>query len=167
MGLTTFGIDIKNKKATFFDDGNAYLPLSTWDLCGQALSKLLSLPISGSDVCVDRWKNKPLYIASFHVTQRDILDSVHRVLGDTDADWTIEHDPSQERYIKALADLQTGDQSGYVRALYTRPFFPNGGGDYKTTRGLSNKELGLADESLDQATKDAVEMVQSGWNPFA
>jgi hypothetical protein len=167
LGDWTFGIDIKNKKATFLDEGNAYLPVSTWDLCGHALANLLSLPISGAEVCIDNWKNKPLFIASFHVTQRTMLDSVHRVLGDSDADWTIEHETSRARYDRAIGDLQKGDFQGWTRAMYARPFFPNGGGDFTATHTLANDALGLPKESLDEATKDAVEMVRSGWNPFA
>ena len=51
--------------------------------------------------------------------------------------------------------------------MYTRPFFPGGGGDFVVTKGTANEVLGLAGEDLDQATREAVEMVQSGWNPFA
>ena len=60
-----------------------------------------------------------------------------------------------------------GDQSGFLRAMYTRPFYANGGGNFTATRGLNNKVLGLAEENLDDATQEAVQLVESGWNPFA
>jgi hypothetical protein len=56
---------------------------------------------------------------------------------------------------------------GFAKAMYTRIFFPNGGGDFESSRGLANSAIGLPEDSLDEATKRVVEMVESGWNPFA
>lgn len=167
MGPNGFGFDIANKKVIFFDEGTTPLPVSTFKLCGDALAKLLALPESGADVALDKWKNELLYIASFCLTQREMLDSLHHVLGDQDSDWDILHENSKERYGQALQDLQKGDMSGFLRAMYTRPFYPESNADYTATRGLSNEILGLPKESLDSATKEAVDMVNSGWNPFA
>lgn len=167
LGEGCYGIDIKNKKATFFDDGQARINTSTWDQCGRALAGLLSLPEGGATPSLEQWKNEPLYISSFRVSQREMLDSVHRVMGTTDADWTITHQPSGERYKEALDELKKGVRTGFTKAMYTRIFFPNGGGDFEFSNELANKALSLPEESLDEATKTAVEMVESGWNPFA
>lgn len=167
MGPNGFGFDIANKKVILFDEGTTPLPTSTFNLCGNALAKLLALPESGADVALDKWKNEPLYIASFCLTQREMLDSLHRVLGDKDSDWDIQHQSSKDRYNQGLQDLQKGDMSGFVRAMYTRPFYPESNADYTATRTLSNEILGLPQEDLDAATKEAVELVRSGWNPFA
>ena len=108
LGVATFGIDIAAKKAVLFDDGRAKLGVSTWGLCGVAVAKLLSLPVKpegesdGKEVCLEMWKNKPLFIASFHVSQREMLESVQRVLGDGDQGWTIVYEDSKERYEKAM-----------------------------------------------------------------
>ncbi|KAG9252986.1 uncharacterized protein F5Z01DRAFT_725698 [Emericellopsis atlantica] len=166
LGSIAFGIDIKTKKAIFYDDGQRRLPVSTWPLCGQALAKLLSLPESGAEPSLEQWKNGMLCFASFHVNQREMLDSVHRVLGDSDADWEIQYESSKERYEKGLADMANGDHTGFARALYARPFYPNGGGDFKADLKLNNEILGLPEEKLDDATRTAVDMVQSGWQPF-
>lgn len=167
MGPNGFGFDIANKKVILFDEGTTPLPTSTFNLCGTALAKLLALPESGADVALDKWKNELLYIASFRLTQREMLDSLHRVLGDKDSDWDIQHQSSKERYNQGLQDLQKGDMSGFVRAMYTRPFYPESNADYTATRTLSNEILGLPQEDLDAATQEAVELVRSGWNPFA
>jgi hypothetical protein len=100
------GFDIRKKKITSFDEGTTAIPMSTFELCGQALAKLLSLSESGAEVSLDMWKNKPLYVASFCLSQRDILDSLHRVLGDNDGDWDIQHESSRKRYDQAIMDLQ-------------------------------------------------------------
>lgn len=50
--------------------------------------------------------------------------------------------------------------------MYARVFYPDGSGDYESSKGLDNEALGLPHEDLDEATKRAVEMVNSGWNPY-
>lgn len=156
-----FGFTIAERKVTFFDEGKTAINVSTWDQCGRALAALLSLPISGASPCVEDWKNKSVYIASFRVSQRDMLDSVHRVLGTTDADWKITFEGSEERYSRGMKELQAGDQMGFARAMYSRIFFPQGDGDYESMHGLANEKLGLPKEDLDEMTKRAVEMAEN------
>ncbi|GAB7353360.1 hypothetical protein MBLNU459_g3843t1 [Dothideomycetes sp. NU459] len=167
LGEQWYGIDIKNRKVTFFDDGNTRVNTSTWAQCGRALAALASLPESGASPALSDWKNESVYISSFRVSQRDMLDSLNRVLGTTDKEWEISHQPTDQRYKKGLAEMKEGIFTGFPKAMYTRVFYPNGDGDYESSRGLANNKLGLPKENLDEATKRAVEMVESGWNPFA
>lgn len=155
-----FGFTIKERKVTFFDDGLTKINTSTWDQCGRALAALLSLPISGASPCVDDWKNKSVYMDSFRISQRDMLDSIHRVLGTTDTDWEIKYEGSLERYQRGLAELQAGNQMGLATAMYSRIFFPQGDGDYGSRNGLANERLGLPKEDLDVITKRAVDMAE-------
>ncbi len=64
-------------------------------------------------------------------------------------------------------ELAKGEQTGFAKMMYSRVFFQSGEGDYEGRRGVVNGVLGLPEESLDEATKTAVEMVESGWTPFA
>ena len=162
-----FAIDIKNKKATFFDDGKTRVNISTWRQCGRALAGLLSLkelPEDANDKAptVSQWKNKPLYISSFKICQRDMLDSVEKITGTTDQEWEIEYEPSVERYKSGLEELKAGNRMGFAKAMYTRIFFPNGGGDFESSRGLADSLIGLPEDDLEEATKRVVEMVESG-----
>ncbi|MCJ1310677.1 hypothetical protein MMC25_004343 [Agyrium rufum] len=171
LGEPWFGFDLKNKKVVFFDDGTTKINTSTWQQCGRALAGLLSLkelPEDKNDksATVSSWKNKPLYITSFLASQRDMLDSLHRVLGDTDSDWEITHQPSKERWQKGVEDMKKGDRLGFGRAMYTRTFFPNGGGDFENHRTLANDALGIKREDIDVGTKKTLELVESGFNPF-
>ena len=167
LGEPWFGFDIKERKVTFFDDGNTRINVSTWQQCGRALAALVSLPESGASPAISQWKDKSLYIASFKLSQRDMLDSLHRVIGTTDKDWTITYEPTAQRYKNGIDEMQKGAMTGFAKALYSRCFYPNGDGDYESSRGLANDLIGLPKEDLDEATKRAVEMVESGWNPFA
>lgn len=174
IGPQAFGFDIAGKKVVFYDDGSYKIPVATWDQCGRALASLLSLPISSDgisgdkkEVVLENWKNTQLYISSFKVSQRDMLESLHRVLGTTDEDWEIKYEDSEKRYTQGMEDMKSGNPMGFVRAMYSRVFYPNGDADFIASPGTANEVLGLPKEDLDAATKDAVEMVERGWNPFA
>ncbi|KAI4744583.1 NAD(P)-binding protein [Aureobasidium sp. EXF-12298] len=157
-----YGIDLLHRKAIFYDDGNTKMNTSTWEQCGRAIAALVSM----SEQELDKYKNRSLYVSSFRVTQREMLDSVHRVLGTEDQDWEISFEDTKQRYQKAIKDMQDGDRTGFGRAMYARVFYPDGSGDYESSKGLDNEGLHLPQEDLDEATKRTVEMVNSGWNPF-
>ena len=167
FGPPSFGFDIKTRTATFIDDGNTKINTSTLRQCGRAVAKLLALKVQPDDnenendksPCLAHYKNKFIYVSSFNISQKDMLDSVMRVTGTTLNDWTIKHEPSPSRYKAGVEAMQKGDFSGFAQMMYTRVFYQDGSGDYETSRGLQNGVLGLPKEDLDEATKVAVEMV--------
>jgi hypothetical protein len=166
-----YGFDIANRKATFYDDGKTRINTSTWIQCGNALAGLLSLkelPEDENDTSpnVSQWRDKALYVSSFRINQREMLDSLQRVTGTTDADWSIDYEGSKERWERGKALLQSGDRRGHALAMYARTFFPNGDGDFESKNGTANKVLGLPEEDLDEASKRAVAMNEGGYNYF-
>ena len=173
MGPIWFGFDFANKKLTLYDDGTTKINLTTWEQCARAVAALLSLkklPEDANDksLTVDTWRNKPLVISSFLVSQKDMFESWKRVSGDKDSDWTIENEPSKERYQKGMEMMKSAQdpmsaRMGAAMASFVRVFFPNGGGDYESTRGLDNAELGLPKEDLDERTAVAKGMVEQGY----
>lgn len=95
-----------------------------------------------------------------------MLDSVNRVMGRTDADWQIRHEPADQRHKDGMEELKAGQTVGFAKAMYSSYF-----GLYKTGEPivgleLVNDALGLPKEDLDEVTKTAVDLVQSGFNPF-
>ncbi|KAJ5812398.1 hypothetical protein N7474_008699 [Penicillium riverlandense] len=167
-GEQWFGFTIKDRKVTFFDDGKRTITVSTWDQCGRALAALLSLPESGASPSVADFKNDRCCIYSFRVSQRDMLDSLHRVLGTTDADWEITFEPVDKRIKDGAEELANGNFTGFAKMLYGKVFLStNEVSDFAGTRSTANEALGLPKEDLDEATKRTVDMVESGWNPFA
>ena len=161
-----YGFDFENRTVTMFDDGNTKITTSTWPQCGRAVASLLSLKVSpdGADdksVCLDQFKNHWIYTSSFTVSQKDMLDSVLRVTNTKLDDWTVKHEPSQERYQAGLEQLKAGDrQNGFVKVLYTRVFFPDGTGNVEKSQGLHNDALGLPKEDLDEYTKLAIKRAE-------
>lgn len=166
MGEPWFGFDIKGRKVTFYGDGKRRIDTSTWEACGEVVANLLSLPISkGEDVkpAVQDWANKGIYVSSFQVSQREMLDSLHRVLGTTDKQWTITHQDVEERYAEGVRELKEGNRVGFAKAMYASVFMENGPKRFEESGGVDNVVLGVAKESLDKATKRAVEMVGGGF----
>jgi len=161
MGPATFGFDFQGKTVTLFDEGETKICLSTWPQVGRAVAALLSLPIEpeggDSDRCLARFKNKFVYVNSFTVSQKDILDSVLRVTGTKVDDWKVSSIPAQERYDEGMEAVKKGDRMGFARSMATRVFFSDGVGDYEKTKGTVNNLLGLPEEDIDEATERAIE----------
>jgi hypothetical protein len=167
-----YGFDFQNKKAYFIDGGDLKINTSTWNQCGRAVAKLFSLPILPQDendksLTVSHWRNEQVHISSFFISQRDMLDSILRVTGEKEADWTIVNENAQERYKEGQELMKQGGANagkGYLQCMYTRIFYNDGSGQFNDK--LDNEKLGLPEESLDEATKEGVELVKSGYNYF-
>lgn len=165
----SYGFDLNNKAVTFFDDGEAKIATSTWPQVGRAVAALLSLPIkaegSNAEACLEKLKNKLVYVNSFTVSQKDMFQSVLRVTGTKPEEWKITNEPSEERYANGVKALQGGDRTAYIHMMYTRVFYPDGCGDVESSRGTLNEVLGLPKEDIDEATKIALERAKT--NPWS
>lgn len=162
-----FGFDFKDRTVTFYDDGQTRINTSTWPQTGRSVAKLLSLKVLPDDEndkspSLEMFRNKPLYVSSFNINQRDMLDSVLRVTGAKQDDWKITHEPVKDRYKAGVAQLRGGDRMGFGKLLYARMFYPDQCGNYEDTRGLHNDLLGLPKEDLDEFTKIAVDRALHG-----
>ncbi|PYH88176.1 NAD(P)-binding protein [Aspergillus ellipticus CBS 707.79] len=169
LGPGAFGFDFAQKRLFLNDDGHTKISISTQVQCGRAVATLLSLPRLPTDaqddrLTLSRWHNKPVYVSSFLLSQQEAFESWLRVSGDSAPDWTIEHAPATERYEQGMARMKSGDRSGFVQAMYSRVFFPNGDGDHDTRVGLDNALLGLPVEDLDEQTRHAKARVDRGYN---
>lgn len=117
IGPSTYGFDFANKTATFYDDGTAKVNATTWPQTGRALAALVNLkrlPEDQNDcsVTLAQFCNRPVYISSFTLNQREMLDSINKVMGQTDDDWKILYQPTAERYVEGMKELASGDTTG-------------------------------------------------------
>lgn len=168
MGEQWLGFDIDKRGVVMYGDGQTKVNTSTWEQCGRSVASLLSLPVQGAQgPVVSDWKNNGIYVSSFLISQRDILESLHRVLGTTDTDWNVSYQDVEERYKEGMEEMQAGNFLGFAKAMYARLFYPSGEGNYEMIGGLDNEKLGLPKEDLDEATKRAVEMVKGGFGIHA
>ena len=157
LGTGGYGIDIPNRKAHLYDDGSAKTVTTTWPQVGRAVAKLLALPVSGQKPSLEEYSNKHVYVSSFYLSQRDMLDAVQRCTGTTDKDWTFTSEPAQEALDSGYAELSKGDFRAIGKIIYAGNFVPDGGNDYVNTKQTLNKPLGLPEEDLHKATEDAIE----------
>ncbi|KAM0209347.1 hypothetical protein ACHAQD_011238 [Fusarium lateritium] len=153
VGPFTYGFDFPNKKVTFYDEGKTRVNTTTWPQTGRALAALVNmkkLPQDENDesTTLAQFVKKPVYIKSFTLSQRELLDSVNKLLGQTDKDWTISCQPAAERFQEGLDELSKGVGTGFLKALYSRAFYSTRDGVFET----HNELLGLPEESLDEAT---------------
>ncbi|KAL8819988.1 MAG: hypothetical protein Q9223_001693 [Gallowayella weberi] len=166
-GPERYGFDFKTRSLTLFDEGTQPIPTTTFAQVGRGVANLLGLPILRKDEkdtapCLSDFKNRYAYVASFVVSQKDMLESVLRATGTSFSDWKITHEDSKERHQTGLQMLRGGNYLGLVVAMYTRNFFPDGSGNHAETRGLDNEKLGLPKEDLDEITGETVRMVEDG-----
>ncbi|KZF26454.1 NAD(P)-binding protein [Xylona heveae TC161] len=162
-GEARFGFDFDKRSLTLYDDGNTKNSTSTLSQVGRAVAKVLSLkelPEDENDksLTLSTFLNKGVYIKSFVVSQNDMFESVKRVTGTTDADWTITHEDTKKRYEEGLAQVKVGNMAGFGKMLYARAFYPDDSKDLSAK--AQNELLGLSDESLDEATKVGINMVK-------
>ncbi|PCG89647.1 Hypothetical protein PENO1_103440 [Penicillium occitanis (nom. inval.)] len=164
VGGWSFGFDVKNKEATFYDEGDVKIHTSTWPQIGRAVASLLSLPITSdnaSDTTLSSFRNKFAFISSFYVNQQEIFESLLRVTGTTRDEWKITHQPSAARFAFGKQMLQNGDRRGFGLALYARTFFPDGAG---THPGSANALLQIPEtEDMDEYTATAVKMAEDNY----
>lgn len=187
-GPDRFGFDFARRSLVLFGDGDVPIHVSTWPQCGRAVAALLSLKELPDDdesesdrssptlsrVCDDN-RDGPggssgsspgaataVYISSFRLSQRDMFESVKRVTGTTDADWTVRREPAEQRWRDGRAAVDRGDFSAFTKMLYSRMFSPHGDSDYESGRVLHNDVLGLPAEDLDACTAVGVRMGENG-----
>ena len=130
---------------------------------GRAVAALLSLPIrneGSNQACLENFKNTVVYINSFTVSQKDMLESVLRVTGTKEDDWSIRKESARERFATGVKEVQEGKREGFSK-LSTRIFFDDGCGDLEHNKGTLNNLLGLPKEDIDVATNVAIERQKS------
>ncbi|KAJ5570297.1 isoflavone reductase family protein (CipA) [Penicillium hispanicum] len=162
-GDSRFGFDFDKRSLTIYDDGNTKNSTSTLSQVGRAVAKVLSLnelPEDENDksLTLSSFLSKGVYIKSFVISQNEMFESVKRVTGTTDADWTITREDTKKRYEDGLAQVKVGNMAGFSKMLYARGFYPDGSSDHSAK--VQNEELGLPEESLDEATKVGIDLVK-------
>lgn len=163
-GAARFGFDFDKKELTRYDDGNTKTSVSTLAQVGRAVATVLSLKVLPDDendksLTFSSWLNKPVYLKSFVVSQNEMFESVKRVTGTTDADWTISQEDAHKRYADGLGLVKTGNMAGFAKLLYARAFFPEDAGNHADK--AQNELLGLPEEKLDEATQVGIDMVKA------
>ena len=151
-----FGIDILNRRARLYDDGTVKAITTTLPKVGKSVAALLSLP----DAQLAQFKNKFVYLSSFRVSQREILDAVMRATATSGRDWTVEKVSSVKVINAAKERASAGDMSAVMEVLYGTVFTEGHGGDYEGTREIVNGLLGLEEEDFEEVVREVVRDIE-------
>jgi len=139
-----YGINLKDKTAAFYDEGDVKVNITTLTRVGESLAALFALP----DEKLKKYRNQFVYLSSFYVSQRDILASAIRATGTTEKDWKITRLSSDE----VLEASRKPDADMYARmmSLFAVVFKDGYGGDYNH----KVLDVGLEQEDLGALMKD-------------
>ena len=150
-----WNIDPKNKKATLYDSGNVKANTTLLSTAALAVAKVLSLPKSAlaGQPSLEAYKNKMLYIRSFHVSQKEILEATQKVVGSDG--WDISETSTKKHLEEGIDQVAKGDLYGNLKIIVGATFTESFGNIYR--HSLANKELGLPDDDFEMATKKIVE----------
>lgn len=154
-----FGIDVKNRVAKFYDDGNTRTNTSTMAQVGRGVTALLSLPLKTTDgsPSLEGYRNRYVYVSSFLTTQNEMLSEVQRVTGTKPADWQVSYTPTEQVKEEGKNKwLKEGDFSGMIGYMFGTYFSKDLGGNFEHKK--NNAALGLPQEDFEQATRLAVDV---------
>ncbi|KAF6815199.1 oxidoreductase [Colletotrichum sojae] len=155
MAKGLWGIDIKNRTARLYDGGRTKFITTNLPTTGKGTAGVLSLP----DAELEKYRNKPFYLKSFYVSQHDMLGSIQRATGTTDADWKIETVDAAEVVARAEEDAKNGNHFAGLVAFYVNHMREGWGGDY-SAKLTDLSKIGLSEESLDETAKRVVKEVE-------
>jgi hypothetical protein len=142
MKAGLLGFDLASKTVTFIDGGTSVFTTTTLSTVGKALVAMLEHP--------DETKNTYVFVSSFNISQRDILEVVEKVDGQK---WTIKHITSEEVIASGKRKLAAGDFAGIMDLVRGGACGKQGLGDSRPY-GLWNNQLGLPKEDIEKAIRD-------------
>lgn len=153
-----WSIEISSKKATLYNVGDTKFNTSTQAQVGRAVAKLLSLP----DEKLNTFNNRPLYVSSFLISQRDIFDSAVRATGTKESDWEITKQEPEEAIEASRKAVAAGNMMAFVGEFYTAHMQEGRGGDYEDKASKDAAAIGLEKEDLDEVMKRVVAELAAG-----
>ncbi|CEL07340.1 Putative NmrA-like protein [Aspergillus calidoustus] len=142
MRVGFFGFDLESKTATLIDGGTSVFTTTNLPTIGRALVAILDH--------AEETKNQYIFLSSFNVSQRDILDVVEKVDGQK---WTVQHVTSEEVIDRGKRRLAAGDFAGIMDLTTGGAFGTQALGD-ESRHGFWNDRLDLAKDDMEQIIRE-------------
>ncbi|KAL1302311.1 hypothetical protein AAFC00_002726 [Neodothiora populina] len=153
-GLDTgwLSYDLKSKKALIFDSGKTKWSTTTIGTVAAAVVKVLLKP--------EETKNRPVHIASFTVSQQQVLDALEKASG---ASWTTDTIASDAAMKMGQEIDRNGDSEGLRLSVLLLMYADDAdrGGNFEETFSLDNEMLGLPVEHLSLVVERIVKQQQA------
>lgn len=144
MKIGLFGFDINSKVATLIDGGTAVFTTSTLSTIAKSTLAMLEH--------ADETKNQYVFISSFHISQKDILDVFEKIDGQK---WTVKHVTSEEIIAQGKKRLAEGDLMGATDLVGGGALSNQALGDSRPW-GLWDGMFGLQKEDLEQVVREVL-----------
>lgn len=142
MGNGFLGIDLKNRTAEFWDNGDVKFSGTALATAGVAVARILQEP--------EKFKNRFLYVSDWTVSQRDVVRVLEKVSGER---WVEKSVRGEERVREGKERLEKGDQNG-VFELVKSAFLVEGlKTNFERDERLANEELGLPVLELEELVR--------------
>lgn len=148
-GLDSNWLDfnLKEKKARIFDSGDTTWSTSTIGTVADSVVKVLLKP--------EETTNRPVHVASFTVSQRQVLKALEKASG---ASWKVENITSEEA-LKKGQELDGADYSDGLKLLCLSLMYSDKadrGGNFEKSFTLDNELLGLPVEHMAEVVERVV-----------
>lgn len=145
MGLETgwLGYDLKEKTVKLWDSGNALWSTSTGGTASAAVARVLLKP--------EETKNRPVFVASFTLSQRELLTALEKAGGDT---WKVKNISSSDA-VKRGKELGDENREGLGLLIMALQYADgvDRGANFEKDGLLDNKLLDLPEEDLMEVVK--------------
>ena len=139
------GFDLQNRKATLIDDGLGKWSTTTLSTVGLAVGNAM--------IESEATANKIVYVASFTVSQKEVLTALEKLTGST---WEVTNVDGEQQKKAGQEKMSKGDFSGAPLLLSYINCVEGHGGNFATYNETSNETLHLPKESLDEVLKGIV-----------
>jgi uncharacterized protein YbjT (DUF2867 family) len=153
-----WGIDIVARKATLYNGGDVKFNTTTLSSVGKGVALLLSLP----DEKLKTFENRFVFLSSFSVTQREVLNSILRATGEKESDWEIKNSTTEEVLKASEEEIAKGNPMAFVKGFYTQHLREGYGGDYQCQAVRDAAVLGTEEDDLDTVVKGVVDELEAG-----
>jgi len=139
--------DLKNKKATIYDSGHKAWSTSTLQTASAAVVKVLLNPT--------KTKNRPIFVASFTISQRQLLKVLERA---TDSVWQVDNITSKEALEKAEELDRQQDSAGLKLRVMSVLYGEDAetGANFEENGSLANDLLQLPAEDLNMVVDQVI-----------
>ncbi|PMB63464.1 hypothetical protein BM221_010684 [Beauveria bassiana] len=138
---------LKQQRVVIYDSGSKPWSTTTIGTAAASVVKVLLKP--------EETKNKPIFVASFTVSQRQVLDELEKATG---SKWEVRKMSSAEA-LKKAADMDNEDYSEGLKLLILMLLYADDvdrGADFEKDGLLCNKMLGLPAENLAEVVGQVV-----------
>jgi len=139
------GYDLKEHKATIFNNGNDAWSTTTLATIGLAVKNAMLIP--------EETANKYMFIDSFTVSQNQVLASLEKATGKK---WEVAHVDAEEEKEIGLEKMSKGDFSGAMELIRYINCVDGHGGNYALYEESANELLSLPKEILDEVVEEIV-----------